>query len=138
MAAIAPITLIDGKSPTPASHVFNPKAAMPSPMWKNDGVAGLAVVGWEQLNVNVKPASNTGVNTVTIDLAIPVMEQTSGGTSSGYVAPPGVAHVLRGKVTLYMHNRSTTADRKDLRVMLSNALLNSQVIGAVELLEQPY
>lgn len=137
MAAIAPITLNDGKA-TPVAHLFNPKSTIPSALYKRDGVAGLATVGWEQLKIDVKPASNTGVNKVTVELAIPVMEIPAGGTSSGYTAPPGVAHVLRGKIELFMHNRSTDADRKDLRVLLANALLNAQVIGAIEGLEQPY
>lgn len=137
MAAIAPISILDGKS-TPQTHVFNPKRTIPNAEYKRDGVAGLATVGWESFKIDVKPASNTGVNKVTVELAIPVMEVPAGGTSSGYTAPPGVAHVLRGKIELYLHNRSVDSDRKDLRVLLMNALANAQVIGAIESLEQPY
>lgn len=137
MAAIAPITIADGKG-TPESHVFNPIATLPLALLKRNTVSGQATVAWEQLTVNVKSAGNTGMNTVTVELSVPVMEQSTGGTSSGYVAPPSVAHRLTAKVVFFMHNRSTAADRKDLRVLIQNALANSQVVSAIEALEQPY
>lgn len=137
MAAIAPITIADGKS-TPENHVFNPIATLPAALFKRNTVSGQATVAWEQLTVNVKSAGPTGMNTVTVELSVPVMEQTTGGASSGYVAPPSVAHRLTAKFVLFAHNRSTSADRKDLRVLFMNALANSQVISAIEALEQPY
>lgn len=137
MAAIAPITLLDGQG-TPVSHVFNPIATLPVALYNRNGVADQPAIAWEELKINAKPASNTGVRTVTVDLALPVLEQASGGSSSGYVAPPALAHTLRAKVTFYMHNRSTKANRKDLRVLIAAALANAQVVSAVEDFEQPY
>lgn len=137
MAAIAPITLADGQA-TPVSHVFNPKASIPEAIYNRDGVANQPVAAWEQLQVKVKRSSGTQPNIVDIALTIPVMEQTTGGTSSGYVAPPRVAHTMKAKVSVYLDNRSDVAGRKDLRVLLSNALINAAIADAIDKLEQPY
>lgn len=136
MAAIAPITLPDGKA-TPESHVFAPKASLPTALYARDNVAGQSKVAWEKLSVKVGSSKND-INNVAIELTIPVMEQPAGGTSSGYTAAPKVAHTMTGQIKFFMHDRTTAADRKDLRVMLMEALKNSAIIDAVEKLEQPY
>lgn len=136
MAAIAPITVNDGKG-TPESHVYNPISTMP-PYWKRNGVA-VAAVGMESFKITSKLATQAnGVNKIDLELVIPVMEQPAGGTSSGYTAAPAVAHELRAKVTNFAHQRSVLAERKDLRVLLAGLLANAQVVSAVDSLELPY
>lgn len=137
MAAIAPITLADGQA-TPVSHVFNPKASIPEAVYNRDGVANQPVAAWEQLQVKVKRSANQQPNIIDLVLMIPVMEQTTGGTSTGYVAPPRVAHTMKAKVSIYLDNRSDAAGRKDLRVLLSNALTSAAIADAIDKLEQPY
>lgn len=136
MAAIAPITVPDGKS-TPDQHTYNPISTMP-PLWKRNGVT-VAAVGMESIKVTSKLASQAnGVNKIDIELVVPVMEQPAGGASSGYTAAPAVAHELRAKVTIFAHQRSLPAERKDLRALLIGLLANAQIVSAIDSLEQPY
>lgn len=137
MAQIATITINDGQS-TPVAHAFNPIVSVP-PTYRRNGVSGQAAIAQERLLIQTQMAKTAnGVNKVQIELVVPVSEVPAGGTGSGYTAPPAIAHEMRAKVELFFHNRSVTEGRKDLRVMLSNLLLNSQVVAAIDNLEQPY
>lgn len=137
MAAIAPITIADGKS-TPESHVFNPIASVP-PTYRRNGVAGQSLVAQERMIIKVVPAKTpSGVNRVQIQMVVPVSEVPAGGTGSGYIAPPGVAHEMTVKIEFLLHQRSELAGRKDLRVLASNLLKDAAVLSAVDNLEQPY
>lgn len=137
MPQIAAITLLDGAS-TPVPHVFNPTATLPTAKFVRNSVAGQAVSAWEQLAVKVKLAQNSSMNFVDLELKIPVMEQATGGTGQGYVAPPRVAHTLTAKVSFMLDNRSDVTGRKDLRTLVANALKDPQIIACVDNLEQPY
>jgi hypothetical protein len=137
MAQIAAISIADGQA-TAVTHVFNPIQSVP-PTYRRNGVAGQAAIAQERLLIDaILAKTKDGVNKVRLELVVPVSEVPSGNASTGYVAPPGVAHEMRVKVEFFFHQRSESAGRKDLRVLLSNLLLNSQVIGAIDNLEKPY
>lgn len=137
MAQIATISINDGAS-TPVAHVFNPIQSVP-PMYRRNAVVGQAVFAQERLFIDaILAKSKDGVNKVRFELVVPVSEVPAGSASSGYVAPPGVAHEMRVKVEFFFHQRSESAGRKDLRVLLSNLLLNPQVVSAIDNLEKPY
>lgn len=133
MANIANITITDGKTPTAESHVFVPMKSGLNAEWKRTGVAGQPAVAMEQVSVAMKmSAQANGVNKIDIDLSIPVLEQAAGGTPQGYVAAPALAHVLRAKLTVFAHQRSDVAGRKDLRVLLTNLLSNAQIVDTID------
>lgn len=137
MAQIASITINDGQS-TPVAHAFNPVISIP-PTYRRNGVAGQAVIAQERLLIQTVMAKTVnGVNRVQLELVVPVTEQASGGTASGYVAPPAIAHEMRVKVEFFFHQRSDKQGRKDLRTLLTNLLNNAQVVSATDDLEQPY
>lgn len=137
MAVIANIAIADGAN-TPVTHTYVPIKSGLSAEWKRTGVAGQPAVAVESLKANLKLAdSASGVNKVVLDLSLPVLEQTAGSSQSGYVAPPALAHTPRFQVTFFAHQRSTADDRKNLRVLLSNALLNSQIIDLIDNLTPP-
>lgn len=137
MAQIAMISILDGQS-TPVAHAYNPIQSVP-PTYRRNGVSGQAAIAQERLLINTVLAKTVnGVNRIQLELVVPVVETPAGGAASGYVAPPAVAHEMRVKVEFFFHQRSETAGRKDLRVLLSNLLLNSQVVSAIDTLEQPY
>lgn len=139
MAAIAPIALVDGQG-TPVTHTYNPVMTGEKAMYKRNGDSAVPVVGFESLELGLKDAntSSDAVNRVKITLRIPVLETPTGGTPSGYVAPPRVAFTLMCNVEFILPNRSTAAQRKDMRILTSNALLNTQVAAVIEALERPY
>lgn len=137
MPQIAAIAINDGVTPTPVSHVYNPMQTTP-PLYKRNGV-DVAAIAMEQVSVKrVDPKNANGAYQIEVELVIPVMEQPSGQASSGYVAPPAIAHSLRFKGVFYVHGRSLQAQRKDLRVLAANLLQNSQIASVIETLELPY
>lgn len=139
MAAIAPISVNDGQA-TPVAHVYNPIQTGDVASYKRNGDTAVPVVGYENVQLSLKEAngSSEAVNRAKITLRIPVLETPAGGAQSGYVAPPKVAYFMMGTLEMILPNRSTAAQRKDLRVLCANLLANAQVIALIEQLERPY
>lgn len=139
MSAIAPIAIVDGQS-TPVTHTFNPVQSVDPATFKRNGDTAVPVVGQEQVLLSLKVGNNSSdsVNRARVTLRIPVLETPGGGTPSGYVAPPKVAYYLQATVDMFLPNRCTAAQRKDLRILMSNLLLNSQVVGLIDTMERPY
>lgn len=136
MPQIAAISINDGAT-TPVAHVYNPMQTTP-PLYKRNGV-DVAAIAMEQVSVKrIDPKSANGAYQIEVELVIPVMEQASGQSSQGYVAPPAIAHSLRFKGTFYVHGRSLQAQRKDLRVLAANLIQNAQIASVIETLELPY
>lgn len=136
MSAIAPIVINDGKA-TPVAHTFNPLSAVP-PKYR-EAVASVPVIGQPYIDANIVLGKGTdGLNKATLVLAIPVLENVTGGTASGYTAAPKVAYFAQARLEFILPNRSDAATRKDLRVLASNLLSNAQVVDMIENLATPY
>lgn len=134
---IAPITLLDGKA-TPESHVFQPISNNPA-FYQRNGVSGQPVLAFESIKIQVtRGKTPNSANRIDVDLAIPVMEVPAGSNTSGYQAPPSVAHVLNARLHFFVHQRSTKEQRVDLRTMVKNFLENSQLTQAVDNLENAF
>lgn len=137
MSGIASITINDGKA-TPVAHTYNPIKSEPATY--REAVAGVAQVGQGRLAVASKLTSQpAGMNRVNVKLELPVLETAAAnGSYSGYIAGPGVAYTTTVNVDFILPNRGTEAERKDLRVLLINALQNAQITDAVDKLQAPY
>lgn len=131
MASIATITIADGQA-TPVNHAFLPVKSGLDSMWKRTGVANQPAVAMESIKAVAKLVEGNGINKVVIDLSVPVLEQVTGGTSAGYVAAPQLAFIQRAQVTFFLPQRSDTAGRKDLRVMMSNLLKDAQIVDLID------
>jgi hypothetical protein len=137
MSAIAAITINDGQA-TPVAHTFNPIQTDPA-SYRENGSASTPVIGQPAIDINIKQASGSdAVNRAKVSLRFPVLETVSGESYAGYVAAPKVAYFLQANVEFLLPNRSTLAQRKDLRVLLMNALANAQIVSVVDSLEKPY
>lgn len=137
MAAIAAITIADGQA-TPVNHTFNPVSTEPA-NFRENGSASVPVVGQPSIVVDTSlNPSQTGVSKAKVTLVIPVLETASGSTVGGFTPAPAVAYYLTAKLEMLLPSRSTSAQRKDLRVMLKNLLLDNQVVQAVDNLEKPF
>lgn len=137
MSAIGVITINDGKT-TPVAHTFNPFQTTPA--LYREAVAGLATIGQGRVSASARfsKASN-GMNRVNLSLELPVLETAAAnGSYSGYIAGPGVAYTVTAKVDLILPNRSTEAERKDLRVLLTNLLGQAQMSDLIDKLQPPY
>lgn len=136
MAAIAPITINDGKA-TPVAHIFNPIQTVP-PTYHENGLATTPVIGENEITLVLK-RGNGAINKAVVTLRVPVLEiQPAGSSVGGYEAPPKVAYYLQANIEMFLPNRSSGAQRKDLRVLAANLLANAQVVALVESLENPY
>jgi hypothetical protein len=135
MAAIAPITILDGKA-TPVSHVFNPVQTNP-PVYHENGTSTIPLIGENEITLALKK-SNGAISKAVVTLRVPVLEVQSGSSYAGYEAPPKVAYYLQANVEFFLPSRSTPAQRKDLRVLTSNLCMNAQVLAMVDALEQSY
>lgn len=140
MAAIAPITIADGQD-TPVNHTFNPISANP-PLYKQNTDDTVAAIGENELLLTLKRGvasqGNPAINRAKITLRLPVLETLGSSGASGYEAPPSVAYWLQATVECMLPDRSTGEQRKDLRVLLTNALSNAQIVSLVDTLENPY
>lgn len=57
------------------------------------------------------------------------MEQTTGGSAEGYVAPPRVAHTIVAQVQVFAHERATNTDLANALKMLINSVLGDAGAG---------
>lgn len=139
MAAIAPIAIQDGQG-TPVTHTYNPVQTADPATYLRNGDTSVPVVGFEQIMLSLKNGANTSeaITRAKVTLRIPVLETPSGGAPSGYVAPPKVAYYLQANIDFLLPNRSTAAQRKDLRVLLADLLGETQIATMVEAMERPY
>lgn len=135
MAAIAPIVIVDGKS-TPVSHTLNPIASVPSALYR-ESASGLSQIGQVYASIQ-RTASSKDLDKVRIILSVPALETASGANANGYTAAPKVAYETKADLTVFLPTRSTQAQNKDLRIMLSNLLLNAQVVDVIENGAVPY
>lgn len=128
MAAIANIAILDGAG-TPATHTFTPRSTNPANYRNGSSIgsgSGIAFDETIEIDVNVVPNGVSKVKCIlkTPHLAIPATETPS--------------YYETGKVEFLLPKSSTMQNRKDLRVMLANLLLNAQVVDAVDNLAYPY
>lgn len=136
MSQIAVISVADGQA-TPVTHTFNPVSSSPVAFYR-ESQAGLALVGQGACELSNRSGSNAALQRVRVKLALPALETVTGQNSAGYTAAPKVAYENTVMVDFILPIRGTAAQRKDLRVMLSNLLKDAQVIDLVDNLNIPY
>lgn len=128
MPALGNISINDGAT-TPVAHVFAPVTTdgYLATLKERVGVP----VGYPALTASVRPpAKGSEVYKEQIRLSLPVTAVVNGVTAVDYVN--------YGTIELSMNERSTEQNRKDLRVMLSNALQNAVFVTMIEKLEPVY
>lgn len=145
MPAFADITINDGQG-TPVSHTFNPTENKAGVAIHHDRSGGIAI-GYYKLGVSLRmPVAssngqvsdpNTRVVRSKISIDLPVLETLASG-ASGYTPPPTVAYVCRTVAEFIFPERSTLANRKDVRALLYNALNHANVKKVIEDLEAIY
>jgi len=136
MAAIGNIAIVDGE-PTPVTHTFIPVSSAGDPFYR-ESIAGLALIGQPTITLSLKQDRGTGLNKLRVVMALPALEVVTGNNAAGYSAAPKVGYVNKVNIDMILPSRGTAQQRKDLRLLVSNLLLNSQVIDAIENLNIPY
>lgn len=136
MSAIANIAILDGQG-TPATHTFYPVQSDPQAHYR-ENIASLALIGQGVIAITVLSKASDPLQKVRVMLELPALETVTAQNSAGYTAAPKVAYSNKITMDLFLPARGTAAQRKDLRVLASNLLLNAQVIDAIENLNRPY
>lgn len=137
MAQIAPIAIADGKTPTALTHTFQPVSTAPVAEYR-EAIASLPLIGQGMLTCENRSPSTAALQRVKLKLALPALEVVTGQNSAGYTGAPKVAYTNTVMVEFLLPVRGTVDQRKDLRVLLANALLNGQVVDLVDNLNVPY
>lgn len=142
MPARANIVVNDGKA-TPVAHTFNPAEDGEMDLFE-DKSGGIAI-GFPLISIRFRrPAgpqngSQSGaasrVYRVQVNTSWPVLEVTSPSTGTGIQPAPTVAYILRCNQEWLLPERSTLADRKDLRAIVANTLANADIKKVLEDLE---
>lgn len=136
MAQTANIVVNDGAA-TPVAHTFHPtQVAGATAKWR-ENQASLPLAGQGTLELHIRETKN-GVMQVHLSIATPALEQITGNNGAGYTAAPKVAYTPLGGLTFNFDKRTTTQQRKDLRILMKNALDNAIVIDAVDNLNPAY
>lgn len=136
MSAIANIAIQDGQA-TPATHTFYPVVSGNDSVWRENQSA-LPLIGQGTVQQTLKLDSKTGLNRVRLVLDVPALETATAANSQGYTAAPKVAYSNRVTVEFILPSRGTAAQRKDLRVMLSNLIKDATVVDTIDNLNMPY
>lgn len=142
MPARANIAVNDGQG-TPVLHTFNPSEDNGVDLFE-DKSGGIAI-GFPSISVRFRRPTaasngsqsnpNNRVYRVQVNFAWPVLEVTSASTGTGIQPAPTVAYVLRSNQEWIIPERSTLADRKDLRAIVYNSLNNADIKKVLEEIE---
>lgn len=128
MPALAPIVINDGAT-TPVAHTFGPVTSDGQKALLKERIG--VPIAFPGLSTSVRPPVAQGdIYKLTFVLTLPQTVLVDGVTK--------VDHTLTAEVNLMMSNRSTEQNRKDLRVMVSNLLLNAATVTMIEKLEPQY
>lgn len=140
--ARANVVISDGKA-TPVAHTFNPAEEGELDLFE-DRVGGIPI-GFPVIVVRFRrpPSAQAGgvsdatkrAYKVMLNLHLPVLEVTSPSTGTGIQPAPTVAYICRFNSEWVLPERSTLADRKDLRALAYNLLANADIRKVLEDLE---
>lgn len=134
MSAIANIVINDGKA-TPVAHTFTPVQSSPFAMYR-ESLSTLPLIG--NGIVELRSTAQGDLNKMKIVLSLPVLETQTGANAQGYTAAPKVAYTNKVNMEFFLPARGTGDQRKDLRVLASNLLLNAQIVDAIDNVNVPY
>jgi hypothetical protein len=121
------ITLLDGKT-TPASHVFTPQRITPQEVAQFRERIAAQLLGQPELSVQLRER-NDGLYAVDLRLVIPTVATVTGPDG---IPKKEILYSNSAFVQIKVPTQGTTQERKDLRVLLSNALLNADIAAVID------
>lgn len=132
MAAMTNI-LVKDDAATPKEWTLMPITDTPNPAWRaND--AGIPLAGQPRFTESSEQLKS-GDWKITAKLEVPVMETLgTAGTSAGYQAAPAVAYTCTGIFSMFVPERSTSADRANLLKMMVGILQGASSTTATGIL----
>lgn len=133
MPSNAQLTIADGKS-TPVDHTFSPMKIEANGLAKWNERVGDTLVGQPKLTWHIRDPQGGGNGTYKVQckLSVPKVIVTTDSTGKSVTS---VDYTALGTIEMVVSQRSTQAERKDLRVMLANALLNTTLATSADNVE---
>jgi hypothetical protein len=131
MPAIAAVVINDGAA-TPVAHTFSPVSIVGDVAKLADRSGGIAL-GYPVITQSVRSPGN-GLRTYKVVQRVlyPILEVTSPSTSSGIQPAPTLAYNLMCNIEWVLPERSTLAERKNLKAFVKNYLAHSNTTVVVE------
>jgi hypothetical protein len=137
MGAFATITLNNGES-TPVAHDFDPNTLTGTVSTFADRVDGISV-GYPNITILTSvPSKTSRLYKVRAKIVLPVLETVTASTYNGITPAPTKAYDLTAVVEFFIPERSTLAQRKDIRAYMSNFLAHAVMTDLVETQETIY
>lgn len=121
MAIATNIVLKDGKS-TPVNHTFVPSRV--SDLKTSYFGPGSTLASRETLVIDRREPTSTVAGKVTIKLVTPIEQVVDGQTT--------VSHQDLASVDFVLAPKSNADERRDIRVMMANVLLDASVIDVID------
>lgn len=139
MPAATTIVINDGAA-TPVSHTFTPIGKDEKGVLWFEQTTPVPATLVEAKRIGYRQSrsmTGSGTSKAVLMLAIPKGE-TVGNSSTGIIPPPTLAYKTVARVEIDLVDRSALQERKDLRVLLANLLLNASVVAAVDAMQPIY
>jgi phosphoribosylformylglycinamidine (FGAM) synthase PurS component len=123
------ITIKDGAT-TPADHVFSPTSILANlAQWNERGSSG-SLVGQPTITWSVRaPTKQSATYKVTGKLSVPKAVTVTDSTGKTVTS---VDYTNLASLDVVLHERSSKQERKDLRVMMSNLLINAVIAATID------
>lgn len=132
MSAQANIVLNDGQT-TPVAHTFAPKGARAVTdgksvsVWRDQSPA--SAVGFLSLTEQHAPANGNGIEKFRYVIDVPTLESPSSGGS--FVPPPTKAYATIAVVEVWMHNRASLDELKNIVAYVKNFTASTYFSDAI-------
>lgn len=139
MTAFATITINDGQA-TPVAHTFTARR-IDAGIAKWQDISGGIAVGFPTITAALREpikGQKTAMYKATLKFVVPVLEVVNSSTYSGITPAPTKAYDVGCNVEFLLPERSTNADRKNIRAYVANALAQADLKALLEDLNMVY
>lgn len=137
MPAFSNIVINDGAA-TPVTRYFQPGTLTGNTATYVDRVSGISI-GYPTITVMASvPSKTSRMYKTRMKIVWPVLEVVNASTYSGITPAPTLAYTLQAVVEIFAPERSTLADRKHIRALVSNLLAGTLATSIIETQETVY
>lgn len=127
----SPLTIKDGKS-TPADHVFAPVRIDSKGLALFNENTGSSLIGRPTLSYTVSGGTGGAAYKVALQINVPKVVNVTDGNG---IQRDVIQHQPLAKTEFVFQSTTSAAERKDVRVLMANALLHATLGPAIDNVE---
>jgi hypothetical protein len=128
MPSIKTITILDGAA-TPVSHAFTPQRITKDEVAEfRERLVG-PLIAQPEMKLQLKEQKANGLNVVDLRISVPTVTNVVGANG---VSVPTVVYSESVFCSFKLPQQGVTAGRANIRMLLSNALKNADVIAVID------